>query len=251
MRQKNSSMTSLASVALVCMALLPSTTLAKAQEVYAPDAMVAGKCIDEWGAEWIQWTFSFPYNATNPSVDPTGHHAWDNQPAPDKVFMMPCNISGELMRERTFNVPGGVPLLIPLDAQLASEAFAPGASVDDLRAYAAGVTASVSFLGLSVDGVEVPDLFSHRETFPDPFQITLPNDSYGAPAGSYTTVSDGYFVMLKPLSPGMHTIHAQSKDDISSDNDVAHVTAVPEPGAWMLLTGLLVPCVSRLRRRRA
>jgi hypothetical protein len=41
------------------------------------------------------------------------------------------------------------------------------------------------------------------------FNFTYPKDNiFGAPPGPTQGVSDGVFVILQPLAPGSHTIHA-------------------------------------------
>ena len=51
------------------------------------------------------------------------------------------------------------------------------------------------------------ELWKYRVQSPV-FDITLPKDnSIGLPPRKDASVSDGYWLMLEPLSPGEHTIH--------------------------------------------
>jgi hypothetical protein len=68
-------------------------------------------------------------------------------------------------------------------------------------------------LHASIDGQPVQDLFSHREVSPT-FSFTLPaTDNVLQGAGLNVSgvvspaVADGYYLMLKPLSPGRHVLN--------------------------------------------
>jgi hypothetical protein len=58
-----------------------------------------------------------------------------------------------------------------------------------------------------VDGVEIPNLFEHRESIAS-FDLELGDDNfYGDPPGTYSpTTFDGYFLMLRGLQEGDHAI---------------------------------------------
>ena len=59
-------------------------------------------------------------------------------------------------------------------------------------------------LSATVDGAAARMVRAHSAVFP----LVLPEDNvFGAPAGHYQEVADGYWVLLDPLSPGEHTIH--------------------------------------------
>ena len=63
-------------------------------------------------------------------------------------------------------------------------------------------------LEVAVDNAQVKNLDQFRVTspvfiafFPEKAIFDIPHGSHGP------LVSDGYFVLLRPLSPGVHTIH--------------------------------------------
>ena len=69
----------------------------------------------------------------------------------------------------------------------------------------------------SIDGVPLLNLSDYRVQSPV-FSVTLPKgnvlEDFGVPSGTYAPmVSDGYWLMLAPLSAGAHTIHF--KDSIT------------------------------------
>lgn len=253
---KTRHMLSLMALGALSLAPVLSAAPAEAQLAYAPGSTVSGKTVAQWGEGWLQWAFSFPDNSSNPSIDTGSSHIPEHQPAPSHVYFLPCNISGEPSRDRTYSVPYGVPLLLSLDSQLASEAFAPGGpgSLTDqqLHDIAAAEANDVTLLTLTVDGSAVPDLFSYREPGPDIFNINLPDDSYGVPAGSYRSASDGYFLLFRPLSPGAHVIHLMEGDDFGTSDEFARITVVPEPGVTSIIAGLFTSgaLFLHLKRRR-
>jgi hypothetical protein len=66
----------------------------------------------------------------------------------------------------------------------------------------------VNLVKVTVDGVDIPTMKDYR--FQSPlFNLTLPdNTALGVPAQETQGVSDGYFVMLKPLPRGEHGIRS-------------------------------------------
>ncbi|MBI4585068.1 MAG: hypothetical protein HY717_13730 [Planctomycetes bacterium] len=80
--------------------------------------------------------------------------------------------------------------------------------IDALRALAEGRIAQVTLLEADVDGVALANLYNYRAISPV-FSVTFPEDNvFGIPAGPFAPlVSDGYFLMLAPLSAGDHTVH--------------------------------------------
>ena len=64
----------------------------------------------------------------------------------------------------------------------------------------------VTALSCTVDGVPLGNLFAYRAESPT-FPVTV-GDIGWYPAGSYDiAMTDGYWLMLAPLSVGQHTIH--------------------------------------------
>ncbi len=170
-----------------------------------------GKTYGEWGAGWWQWALAIPL-AQNPVVDPTGAQVALGQSGP--AWFLAGTFGGPpVVRECT--IPAGKGLYLPL---LNSFVFYPNPdeTVADLRTQAAespDVLAAEGVMTCSIDGVELRDLLAYRasDPYPEGFAVVLPDDnpwaSYGITAGTYAPcVSDGYAVMLAPLSAGTHTI---------------------------------------------
>jgi hypothetical protein len=176
----------------------------------------SGNTYGEWSARWWQWTLSIPA-ATNPALDETGANCAEGQSG--QVWFLAGSFGGTF--ERACPVPTGKALFFPI----LNAAF--GAAVGDceptgagpchlntLRAAAAASMDPVT-IETSIDGVPLRHLTEHRVQSPV-FSVTLPEGNIpeflgvNAPSGTYAPmVSDGYWLMLAPLSAGAHTIQVQ------------------------------------------
>lgn len=66
----------------------------------------------------------------------------------------------------------------------------------------------VKLVKVTVDGADIPNITEYRFQS-SLFNFTLPeNNALGVPAQETQGVSDGYFVMLNPLSRGEHEIRS-------------------------------------------
>jgi len=110
-----------------------------------------------------------------------------------------------------------------------------------LRSFAAflvgaDTTPPGNVMHASVDGTDIPNLVSYRELSPK-FTYTVPlTDNLWQNIGANITqpappaVSDGYWVMLKPLSPGQHTLHFTGSVGNTgfSVDETYQITVVPQ-----------------------
>src|SRR5262249_1013689 len=90
-------------------------------------------------------------------------------------------------------------------------------NVNTLRALAAAFADDPTTLEVTVDGHQVQHVGDYRVQSPV-FSITYPDNNVLSflagteiPSGTYTpNVSDGYWLLLAPLSAGAHTIHLKA-----------------------------------------
>jgi hypothetical protein len=167
---------------------------------------------------------------------------------------------------RTVTIPDTVPIFFPLlNDEPDNPTFNPPgqplpnplSTFSQLQAFAIQFLQPTIDLHASVDGVAIPNLFSHDELSPS-FSDTLPDNSIlNTPAFGYsfpgrTVVSpvagDGYYVMLGPLSADPHLINFggtvdQDGDPTTTADDfhlnityLVTVQHVPEPSSLALLT---------------
>lgn len=180
-----------------------------------PGSVVAGLTLEEWSAEWWKWQLGL-HTSVNPILDTNGMCAHEGQAGPvfyigggvttsgtsnyftrrvtissDLYVLFPCiNYSGE-------NIGRAVPL-----------------SAQELRDEVVILVSLTLEARADVDGVEIPADRILRLLAPV-FSYTVPDgDNIFRYFGLDTpgqivdpAVSDGYWVMLPPLSPGTHVVH--------------------------------------------
>jgi hypothetical protein len=181
---------------------------------FAPNAHPFGQSLTDWNKAWWRWELSVPTDR-NPSLDPTGANCAEGQGG--KVwFLGSLFASGEVTRACT--IPDHRALLVNLSSLLndypcpdPSFRPAPGQSLEEFLAEGArAVEDGVNGLTLSVDGRDVTDLFERRYPtglFDFTGDPSLRTSIDGCITGSsQVAVSDGFFVLLRPLHPGEHTV---------------------------------------------
>jgi hypothetical protein len=89
-------------------------------------------------------------------------------------------------------------------------------------------TDNVISLDASIDGIKIDNLKQKYRVQSQLFDVMFPNNNvFGVSAGPSKAVSDGYWVILQPLSPGRHEIHfSGSAVDFTSTAPMNFATAV-------------------------
>ena len=181
-------------------------------QVFPPGSSPYGKSYREWSARWWQWAYSVPASV-NPLFDETGAKCGQGQSGKVWYLAGVFNASGTASRE--CDVPEGKALLFPIlndefDNKICIE---PNShfSVKTLRSQAKQALDSATNLTAQVDGVSI-DPTPFRTTSPT-FNIKMPEGNIAQElgcvegAGTYApVVGDGWYIMLKPLSHGVHTV---------------------------------------------
>jgi hypothetical protein len=100
---------------------------------------------------------------------------------------------------RSCAIPAEKAILFPV-INVECDYFSPELKTEsDLRGCAKSDRDKATNLQATVDGVSIPDLKDYRVQSPV-FNITLPKDNTaGYPAGVTQAVSDGFWILLKPL----------------------------------------------------
>ena len=77
----------------------------------------------------------------------------------------------------------------------------------ELKNRAKNAIDRVKRLIISIDSKKISNLANYRVRS-DPFEVNFPEHNvFGVEPGITRAVSDGYWIMLKPLPPGKHTLH--------------------------------------------
>jgi hypothetical protein len=180
--------------------------------VLAVNEVQYGMTYADWSAAWWQWAYSLPASE-NPWFDETGClNGANGQSGPVWFLTGVVNASGIAVRDCT--VPHGKALFFPI-LNFENDNVCPpqNLTIAQLRQAAAAAEDSATALACEVDGRPIRNLQSFRVQSPT-FDITFPDGNvfqfFGCdvPPGTYGPfVSDGYWLMLEPLSAGQHTIH--------------------------------------------
>lgn len=195
----------LALIALMLLPAVPAAATSHGPGVFPPQSQPFGKSYGEWSALWWQQALA---------VD-AGRH-----PNPFDQGLVPCNLGTSNVRflvgttggdaYRACAIPAGKAILLPLINGECSRIEGNGTTEAELRACARAQADNFGELHARVDGRRIPDLarfrfasplFSFRSVSGNPFAV--PATPPGQPSPS---VADGYWVMLEPLRPGLHTI---------------------------------------------
>ena len=181
--------------------------------VYDPTSFMKGHSYAEWQAMWWQWILAIPVedNPFNPGADfdvTTGQTG-------DVWFL--SALFGT--NERTCTIPKGKNLFLPLaNGEWSDLEGFPTEADQRAQAKAATDMVVVDSLFCTIDGNPVSDLGTFRHATAQ-FTFTAPTPwIFGDVGGTGHAVDDGYYVMLKKLSPGDHTLHYGATFDFGGGN---------------------------------
>jgi hypothetical protein len=208
-------------VALITLSTAASASgdsLSTDDAVLPPDAQVLGLSMAQWSTKWWQWALSIP-GMEHPLID--GSDADCSVGNSGNVWFLGAALGGiddVIIDTRDCTVPQGTFLFMPVINVECSKIEGVGTNLEELRECANTDQDAVTILEAEIDGVPVANLDDYRvETDPLLFSFWLPEDNIfdtiwgepDVPAGFYEdeAVGEGFYIMIRPLSPGEHTIH--------------------------------------------
>lgn len=186
-----------------------------------------GVSINTWADREAQWIYGQPVEH-NPLLDQTGADCHREQSGP--VWFLP-RIAGPRVfsGSRTCTIPANTAILLEIGAYVNPYPCpdpdfepAPGQTLYEfLIAGAKAFMDGVTHLEVSLDGQPIQDVMSYRYASEDLFTLTG-DPSFAAldPCVTGTpqpSISDGFFMMFKPLPPGQHTIRVYGTDIRGAD----------------------------------
>jgi hypothetical protein len=158
----------------------------------------------EWSAKWWQWVLSIP-KETNPATDTTGKDCAQNQEGP--VWFLAGTVDSLPSAERECAVPAGRAILVPIITSEKSYAEFPDLkSESDLRTRAREAIDRVKNVEVAIDGIPVENIEEYRVQSPVFNLAYVENNALGVEPSTSQAVSDGYFIILEPLQPGLYNI---------------------------------------------
>ena len=173
--------------------------------MYSRDDEPFGKTWEEWTVEWWRWVLSIP-KESNPGIDATGEKFDTIQNNANVLFLV--GTYGGFAR-RSHTISAGKAILFPIINFTTSFISDPNLKTEsELKSYSKHDIDDIVNKETTIDGIRLQDVQKYRVQSPI-FDVTYPDDNiFGLLSGSTRAVSDGYWVFLKPLSPGIHDIHA-------------------------------------------
>jgi hypothetical protein len=207
--------------------------------VLPPYSYPFGKSYGDWSAEWWKWIISIPADNQHPFNNPD----WDCGPSQQsgKVWYLvgaftavwpplPPNKGGKIF---TCEVPTGKAIFFPVINSECSnvegvegDPWYAGNETDARQCAEKFNSGPVSYavdLKVIVDGKSVKNVERYRFQSPY-FTFKLPQPNIlGVADAKGKALSDGYWIMLAPLSKGLHTVTFRGRQ-VSDENDPDNTT---------------------------
>jgi hypothetical protein len=182
-------------------------------QVVSLNATYRGQTYKQWVVSFWQWALAIPLPPASPyphpfqdcnnrhiSVGQTGNvWYWS---APDDAPLR-CD-------QRATIIPAGTSIFLStLDLEASSLDAPPfyAATAADQLAIAQQFANYIQDMFVTIDGIPVANVTAYRTTT-DRFSFFAPTPwIFNKTGGNGTAVADGYYLLLKPLPAGIHTIH--------------------------------------------
>jgi hypothetical protein len=191
-----------ATIAGMLLAAAPAAS-AHRTAVYAPDAKPFGMTYGEWSAEW--WKQAVRQTGAPGTPFAAGEVDCTAMGARNVVFLVGTTTSVPVSRSCT--IPHHVAILLPAINAECSEVEGNGTTDAELRACAAGFADEFTNVHVVVDGVALAGLDAFRFDSPLFRFSPVAGNVFGIPpAVRSKSVADGYWVMLRKLGKGVHTV---------------------------------------------
>lgn len=183
------------------------TALAKDSTGLMVTKPLFGLRLDEYANKWWQWVFALPRNK-NPVNDLTGKKCAVNQHG--KVWFLAGGI-GTSRITRSCDVPAGKYLFFPIINMVyynmpENNTRHKSISCKEAMGYASFNNEHLPYAFLRIDGKTIGNkkLFRIKPRKCFDIAANIP-EKYHAPS-VYPSATDGYWAMIKPLSPGTHKV---------------------------------------------
>ena len=179
---------------------------------------VGGKTWAEWSVIWWQLVLAQP-KEKNPLYDSTGKFSTVGQNG--NVWFLYDTIEGKARRQCT--IPAGKHLFFPvINIFMTSEE-------DEINTVRYSLVEAVNNAGIrmvKLDGQLIAVKQDYRLSTP-PFRFKLPDNSantlFPDLDSNHLGMAEGYWLMLKPLSPGKHTLQITGKLEMDERKIETHV----------------------------
>lgn len=183
-------------------AVLPPS-VAQTDIAVPPTEPVADISQADWSKAWWQWAGSFG-RTDSPIADRTGKNCYLKQNGP--VWFL-AGTYGTQRTVRTCTVPRDKYVFFPLINYVVMPSTKDSACVSCCASFtqtAKVITDQPSVLVLDLDGHRIEDLARYRQVTTECFDMgALAEPKYRI----FPSAANGYYVMLRPLTPGKHVLN--------------------------------------------
>ena len=197
--------------------VIPMSGILNAHAATSQPQLIPTSLYKVLGAKWWQYLLSVP-PSTNPILDDNPCDSQQKGP----FFYLVGTFGGSA--ERNCTIHQGKSIFFPVVNVFATfDKNDPAVdTIAKLRKFVTDNINQAHDLQASLDGVNIN--LDNARAQSSPFPLKVPKDNIlGGPeiAGTYLAIADGYWVGLKPLSVGEHTIHFFGK---LQNSDIGPVT---------------------------
>jgi hypothetical protein len=178
--------------------------------VYEKDSVPYGEPYGSWTVKWWQWLLAIPL-PVNPVTDWTGEHFQTTQTNPNVVFLVGklADMQPEIPM-RSCTISSQKSILVPVINCECNRLEDPSLQTErSIVERAASDEDTIIYKSCLLDGLPIPP--QRVKSVPVLFELFLAEDNiFNVKEGGRTLASaDGFWVFLKPLSKGKHTISFQ------------------------------------------
>ena len=200
-----------------------------------------GRTYGEWSAKWWQFVLAIPA-VDSPLLHDDKSAAYQRGPVwfLTGKFCLNSSCASFLPVVRSVTNPAEKAVFFPVaNSEWDNLGVSPPLSVAEERAAAQASQDTVTAMSADLDGLAITSLDPLTSPFrviSPVFDYKLPNanlyQALGYPFGAQTVedaVGDGVYVMLKPMTPGLHVLHFAASFNFDFAFDVTYyITVQPE-----------------------
>ena len=186
---------------------MPIEQVSQLVNFFAADSRPYGLTYGQWTVKWWRWFLSTP-KSISAVFDESGKFASVNQPT-EHVWFLAGKVANESrdLPNRSCKIPSSRSILFPIINCEVNPLECPELTKDtDLLEYVNTDEDKIVAKHCIVNGKIIPG--QRMKSDPEIFEVHIDEDNaYGVPGGGNTfAAADGYWVFLKPLPLGEHTI---------------------------------------------
>jgi hypothetical protein len=198
-------LTSVAAGSLLSPAIVPVSGQNESSPLYPTNSAPFGVPYNEWIVRWWQWDMYIPVDK-HPNTDYTPEKCGIGQNDTSPVWYLAVPFTEEQQAERTCTIPKDKAIITALlsgECDLSD----PRITSDEVMKQCATEGNDYGTIQVLLDGVDLKYDMKQNRVMSDFFNITLPeNNIFSSPAGTFRAIVEGFFLFLKPLTPGEHEL---------------------------------------------